>query len=142
MTCHYSRIVRIVIAVGLLLHATLAMADEPSKSPERALAEGVGGISLAVIGAVLTLLLSIGAVAVATIVTALQPALVQRQVLILQTRARACFVRGLLTLLLAFGVVYWVNHPEKRWLGRLMTVAFALVIFLPLVGLLARPRGG
>ena len=45
------------------------------------------------------------------------------------------------TLLLAFGVVYWVNHPEKRWLGRLMTVAFALVILLPLVGLLARPRG-
>lgn len=45
------------------------------------------------------------------------------------------------TLLLALGVVYWVNHPEKRWLGRLMTVAFALVILLPLAGLLARSRG-
>lgn len=44
-------------------------------------------------------------------------------------------------LLLAFGVVYWVNHPEKRWLTRVMTVAFAVVILLPVLGLLARSRG-
>ncbi len=42
--------------------------------------------------------------------------------------------------LLAFGVVYGVNHPEKRWLNRLMLVVFALVILLPLAGLLAGPR--
>jgi len=44
--------------------------------------------------------------------------------------------------LLAFGVVYWVRHPEKRWLHRLMYVAFAVVILLPLAGLLAGSRGG
>jgi hypothetical protein len=38
-------------------------------------------------------------------------------------------------------VVYWVNHPEKRWLKRLMIVVFALAILLPLAGLLAGPRG-
>jgi hypothetical protein len=40
-------------------------------------------------------------------------------------------------LLLAFGLVYWLNHPEKRWLPWLMYVAFAIVILLPLVGFLA-----
>jgi hypothetical protein len=44
-------------------------------------------------------------------------------------------------LLLAFGVVYWVNHPEKRWLRRVMIVAFAIGVLLPLAGLLAGPRG-
>jgi len=44
-------------------------------------------------------------------------------------------------LLLSFGVVYGVNHPEKRWLNRLMIVVFAVVILLPLAGLLAGPRG-
>jgi hypothetical protein len=43
--------------------------------------------------------------------------------------------------LLAFGVVYLVNHPEKRWLKRLMIAAFAVVILLPLAGLLAGSRG-
>lgn len=42
--------------------------------------------------------------------------------------------------LLAFGVVYGVNHPEKRWVNRIVLVVFALVILLPLVGLLAGPR--
>jgi hypothetical protein len=42
--------------------------------------------------------------------------------------------------LLAFGVVYWVNHPEKRWLHRLMWVAFVAVIALPLAGLLVGSR--
>jgi len=45
-------------------------------------------------------------------------------------------------LLLAFGVAYWVTHPDKRWLNRLMFAAFAIVILLPLAGLLAAPRGG
>lgn len=45
------------------------------------------------------------------------------------------------SLLLAVGLVYWVNHPEKRWLGRLMTVAFVLVLLLPIAGLLTRSRG-
>ncbi len=44
-------------------------------------------------------------------------------------------------LMLALGVVYWVNHPDKRWLSRLMILAFAVVILLPLAGLLARSRG-
>lgn len=44
-------------------------------------------------------------------------------------------------LLLALGVVYWVNHPEKRWLTWLMGTAFAIVILLSIAGLLATPRG-
>jgi hypothetical protein len=44
------------------------------------------------------------------------------------------------SLLLAVGVVYWVNHPEKRWLNRLMFIAFAMVILLPVLGLVAGPR--
>lgn len=39
-------------------------------------------------------------------------------------------------LLLAFGVVYWVDHPESRWLTRSLVVAFCLAMALPLVGLL------
>jgi len=42
--------------------------------------------------------------------------------------------------LLAFGVVYGVKQPERRWLNWLMLVVFVLVILLPLVGLLAGPR--
>jgi hypothetical protein len=44
--------------------------------------------------------------------------------------------------LLAFGVVYWVEHPKNRWLTRIMVVAFAAAIALPLLGLLAGTRGG
>jgi hypothetical protein len=44
-------------------------------------------------------------------------------------------------LLLASGVVYWVNHPEKRWLTWLLIVAFVLAMALPLAGLLATSRG-
>ena len=43
--------------------------------------------------------------------------------------------------LLAFGVVYRVNHPEKRWLTAVMAAAFAAAIALPLLGLLARSSG-
>jgi hypothetical protein len=55
-------------------------------------------------------------------------------------------LRGLLevvpqALLLALGVVYWVNHPEKRWFTWLMGTAFAAVILLSVAGLLARSRG-
>ena len=45
------------------------------------------------------------------------------------------------TFLLAFGVVYLVNHPEKRWLNRLMMAAFAVAMLLPLAGLLAGSPG-
>jgi hypothetical protein len=43
--------------------------------------------------------------------------------------------------LLAFGVVYWVNHPGKRWLNRLLVASFVVALVLPLAGLLARPAG-
>jgi hypothetical protein len=43
--------------------------------------------------------------------------------------------------LLAFILVYWVEHPDKRWLTRVMAVAFALAIGLPLLGLLAGAGG-
>ncbi len=45
-------------------------------------------------------------------------------------------------LLLAVGLAYWVGHPAKRWLRRVMYVVFALVLLLPLAGLLAGPRTG
>jgi hypothetical protein len=44
-------------------------------------------------------------------------------------------------LLLALGVFYWVNHPEKRWFPWLTGTAFAAVILLSIAGLLARSRG-
>lgn len=44
-------------------------------------------------------------------------------------------------LLLALGVVYWVNHPGKRWLTWLMGTTFAAVILLSIAGLLVRSRG-
>ncbi len=44
-------------------------------------------------------------------------------------------------LLLALGVVYWVNHPEKRWLTWLMGTAFTAVILLSIAGLFARSLG-
>jgi hypothetical protein len=43
--------------------------------------------------------------------------------------------------LFAFLLVYWVDHPEKRWLTRTLAVVFALAIALPLLGLLAQSRG-
>ena len=41
---------------------------------------------------------------------------------------------------LAFGVVYLVNHPEKRWLHRLVLAAFVVLMVLPVLGLLVGPR--
>lgn len=44
-------------------------------------------------------------------------------------------------LLLAFCLVYWVEHPRNRALTWVMAVAFAASIALPLLGLLAASRG-
>ncbi len=40
--------------------------------------------------------------------------------------------------LLAFLLVYWVEHPGKRWVTRTLVALFALAVALPLLGLLAR----
>lgn len=50
-------------------------------------------------------------------------------------------VRGYLeivpqALLLAVGVCYWVNHPDKKWLNWVMGFLFALAIIFPVLGLL------
>jgi hypothetical protein len=39
--------------------------------------------------------------------------------------------------LLAFLTHYWVNHPEKKWLGWLFWIAFVVMVLLSLLGLLA-----
>jgi hypothetical protein len=43
--------------------------------------------------------------------------------------------------LLAFCVVYWVDHPEKRPFTWLMVAAFLVAVALPVLGLLATRRG-
>jgi len=40
-------------------------------------------------------------------------------------------------LLLAFLSHYWINHPEKKWLGWVFGIAFALVLLLSTMGILA-----
>ena len=47
---------------------------------------------------------------------------------------------GVQTLLFSVVLCYWVGHPEKRWLPWVMGVTFALVLILPVLGLLAGPR--
>lgn len=42
------------------------------------------------------------------------------------------------SLLLAWGTWYWVRHPERRWLGRVLAALFVIVLALPLLGLLSR----
>jgi hypothetical protein len=42
------------------------------------------------------------------------------------------------SLLLAFLSSYWINHPEKKWLGWLFGIAFALVLLLSALGVLSR----
>jgi len=42
--------------------------------------------------------------------------------------------------LLALVLVYWVEHPEKRWVTRVMLALFSLVIALPILGLVTTPR--
>ena len=39
------------------------------------------------------------------------------------------------TLLLSVVLVFWVRHPEKRWLNWLLGVLFVLVMLLPALGL-------
>jgi hypothetical protein len=46
------------------------------------------------------------------------------------------------SLLLAIGMVYWVRHPERRWIRRVSYVVFAIVLLLPLAGLVAGPQPG
>ena len=40
------------------------------------------------------------------------------------------------SLLFSFILFHWVNHPEKRWLGWTLGVAFCVVMALPVLGLL------
>lgn len=42
------------------------------------------------------------------------------------------------TLLFSVVVIYWVDHPEKRWLSWSLAVVFGLVILLPALGVLVR----
>jgi hypothetical protein len=39
-------------------------------------------------------------------------------------------------LLLSAGLCYWVNHPEKKWLGWVLGAAFVIAILLTVLGLL------
>jgi hypothetical protein len=48
----------------------------------------------------------------------------------LETVTQACFFAGLL--------VYWVRHPERRWLNWVLGVCFALTMALPILGLVTR----
>lgn len=41
-------------------------------------------------------------------------------------------------LLLSVTLVFWVTHPEKRWLNWLLWVLFALVMLLPVLGLVTQ----
>jgi hypothetical protein len=45
------------------------------------------------------------------------------------------------SLLLSVVLVYWVNHPEKRWMNWIMGIAFFLVILMPALGLLMGQAG-
>lgn len=40
------------------------------------------------------------------------------------------------SLLFSFVLFHWVDHPEKRWLGWTLGLAFSLVMILPVLGLL------
>ena len=40
------------------------------------------------------------------------------------------------TLLFSAIIFYWLNHPEKRWLSRLLAISFFLILVLPALGLL------
>lgn len=41
------------------------------------------------------------------------------------------------SLLLAFLSHYWINHPEKKWLGWVFGIAFGLILLLSTMGVLA-----
>ena len=44
------------------------------------------------------------------------------------------------SLLFSVLLFYWVNHPEKRWLGWTLGIAFLIAMLLPILGLLVGPR--
>lgn len=43
------------------------------------------------------------------------------------------------SLLLSLVLVYWLHHPEKRWLTWTMGIAFVVGMLLPILGLLLGP---
>lgn len=45
------------------------------------------------------------------------------------------------TFLFSAMLVYWVNHPEKRWLTWTLAIAFSIVMILGVLGLLVAPPG-
>lgn len=45
------------------------------------------------------------------------------------------------SLLLSVVLVYWVNHPKKKWLNWIMGITFFLVLLLPTLGLLMIQAG-
>jgi hypothetical protein len=46
------------------------------------------------------------------------------------------------SLLLSIVAWYWIRHPDVRWLNRTLWVLFAIVMALPVLGLLAVPSTG
>jgi hypothetical protein len=40
------------------------------------------------------------------------------------------------SLFLALILVYWVNHPQKKWLTWVMGIAFVILMSFPILGLL------
>lgn len=41
-------------------------------------------------------------------------------------------------LLLSAILVYWVNHPEKKWLNWVLGILFVIAMFLPILGLVTK----
>ena len=41
------------------------------------------------------------------------------------------------SLLLAVVATWWINHPEKKWLGWLMGIVFVIIVLLSTAGVLA-----
>jgi hypothetical protein len=45
------------------------------------------------------------------------------------------------TLFLSWILVYWVDHPEKKWVDWVMGIAFAMMMAFPILGLVVGQRG-
>jgi hypothetical protein len=43
------------------------------------------------------------------------------------------------SLLLAIVLFYWVNNPAQKWIGWALGIAFAILMTLPILGLLVSP---
>ncbi|GAP21841.1 hypothetical protein LTAR_02058 [Leptolinea tardivitalis] len=41
------------------------------------------------------------------------------------------------SLVLAVGTFFWVNHPEKKWIGWVIGIVFAMVILMAVMGILS-----